>query len=210
MPPVRFTIRGAFRIPFACCPFPGSKHFELFGTILTHVVVSRLNGCILSRSAGDSVALHVGHRIVDAESSCMGAKSICYYSITDLRNTALISILDNFSLDHWHWVSHSESKCQVFLYKAARCSPQSRIRPLFSPLFLLSPTAATYHRFGFRPTLGPSPNLNSPILRIKLDTTFTHSIQNWPHRSALSTSLALDLPLSHPLRCFCSCYTLLN
>ena len=85
-----------------------------------------------------------------------GTKSICYYSITDLRNTAFISILDNFSLDHCHWVSHSESKCQAFLYKAARCSPQSRIKPLFSPLFLPSPTVATYHRFCPRPTLGSS------------------------------------------------------
>src|SRR6266436_5472297 len=76
-----------------------------------------------------------------------GAKSICYSSITELRTTALISILDNFSLDHCHWVSHSESKCQAFLYKAARCSPQSRIKPLFSPLFPLSPTAPTSHRF---------------------------------------------------------------
>src|SRR5260221_2856255 len=125
MPPVRFTIRGAFRIPFACCPFPGSKHFELFGTILTHVVVSRLNGCILSRSAGDSVALHVGHRIVDAGPSCMGAKSICYYSITDLRTTAFISISDNFSLDHRHWVSHSEPNARPFSLKLLDVAPNS-------------------------------------------------------------------------------------
>src|SRR5258708_3568333 len=216
MPPVRFTIRGtdhAFRIPFACCPFPGSKHFELFGTILTHVVVSRLNGCILSRSAGDSVALHVGHRIVDAGSSCMGAKSICYYSITDLRNTAFISISDNFSLDHRHWVSHSESNARPFCIKLLVVAPKSNQTTLLPPFSYPSSSSlalATYHRFGFRPMLGPSPNLKPPILRIKLDTTFTHSLRNWPHQPALSTSFALDLPLSHPLRCFCSCYTLLN
>ncbi len=39
-------------------------------------------------------------------------------------------------------------------YKAACCCPKSRIRPLFSPRFLLSPTVATYHRFGLHPTLG--------------------------------------------------------
>src|SRR5258708_22048947 len=84
------------------------------------------------------------------------AKSICYYSITDLQNTASISISDNFSLDHRHWVSHSESKCQAILYKAARYSPQSRIRPLFSPFFLLSHTFATYPPFCLCSTLGSS------------------------------------------------------
>src|SRR5258708_1986057 len=79
------------------------------------------------------------------------AKSICYYSITDLQNTASISISDNFNLDHRHWVSHSQSKCQALLYKAARYSPQSPIRPLFSPLFLLSHTIATYHPFSLCP-----------------------------------------------------------
>src|SRR5258708_3305255 len=97
------------------------------------------------------------HRVIHTESSCMKAPNL-FATTRSLTSETRLSyqILDNFSLDHCHWVSHSESKCQAFLYKAALCSPQSRIRPLFSPLFLLSPTVATYHRFCPRPTLGSS------------------------------------------------------
>ncbi len=105
------------------------------------------------------------------------------------------------------------SNARPFCIKLLVVAPKSNQTTLLPPFSYPSSSSlalATYHRFGFRPMLGPSPTLKPPILRIKLDTTFTHSIQNWPHRSALSTSLALDLPLFHPLRCFCSCYTLLN
>ncbi len=69
-----------------------------------------------------------------------GAKSICYSSITDLRNTAFISILDNFSLDHCHWVSHSESNTRPFCIKLLAVPPKvesDHSSPPFSSSLLL-------------------------------------------------------------------------
>ncbi len=112
--PVCFNIRALYgRMRLMSVP----RHFDHLDSCL---MFSRSVGAVIGSSTPSLLAWR--------------RKSICYYSITDLRNMAFISILDNFSLNHPHWMSHSESKCQAFLYKAARCPPQSRIRSLFSPL----------------------------------------------------------------------------
>ena len=166
--PVCFNIRALYgRMRLMSVP----RHFDHLDSCL---MFSRSVGAVIGSSTPSLLAWR--------------RKSICYYSITDLRNMAFISILDNFSLNHPHWMSHSESKCQAFLYKAALCSPQSRIRPLFSPLFLLSPTVATYHRFCPRPTLGSSDCSSPPSFSFPCSL----SLLLWPsshHRFVLRSTL---------------------